>query len=667
VSEVGGLIVLLTGLGLLAGTGALVACCLRLRSPIAFLLATYVVAWTWLVAVALALSPARWLERWSLLLGLVLGLLGAASVWALLGRPPPPPLGRALTQVGDALRHPAVLVLAVAVVLGTSYVVALALFTPANDWDALAYHLARAALWRQEQGLGYVDAAQDWRINLNPPNAEIGQLATMLLARSDRYTALPQLFAYGALVLAVAGLARRLGLGVREATFAALAFATLPVVALQAPGALNDLVVASFLAASAYFALESRIGGLVLLALAIGLAIGTKFTAFLGLPAVALVAAVGRPARAWPGVLLAAAGGLVAGSTWYVVNLVETGRLDGDAPDISGQQAERSPSAVTTTALRFALSYVDMSGASWPTSLLFLLPAGVLLATAMVSWRRHSAKTTTLVAAAVLTAAAIATPAIWDLGRRAVYRVGIFLDRRDLLETFGWGLNTKAEPTLSWYGPLTALLLVIASAAAFVAWRRRRLPAVALALASAPWVVVLALALSVTWDPWRGRFVLVGIALAAATWGLALRSSVVALAAAAIGSTSLFLALATYDGKPSGLFGERPIWGDERWQAQTRLSGSSEVLRYVEESVPETAALGLALVGDHQIHPYFGPRLSRRVLLLPAAGGAAPPQASWLVLAPRTRVRRCPEAWRRELAHGGWSIERRLAADACLR
>jgi hypothetical protein len=46
-------------------------------------------------------------------------------------------------------------VLAVAVSLGAAYTVALAFFTPVNEGDALAYHLARVAFWRQEHGIGY--------------------------------------------------------------------------------------------------------------------------------------------------------------------------------------------------------------------------------------------------------------------------------------------------------------------------------------------------------------------------------------------------------------------------------------------------------------------------------------------------------------------------------
>jgi hypothetical protein len=239
VQELTGLLLFVVGLGVLATTGALVACCLRLRSPVEFLLATYLAAWTWLVSWSLILSPFHLLTRDSLLLGLALGLGLAAAAWIALGRPSLPRLGAALAATRDALRSPPVLVLAVAVALGAIYTGALAFVTGVNEGDALGYHVARADFWVQEHGVGYVAGAADPRLDVNPPNAEIAQLASMLLSGSDRYVAIGQLTAYAALAVGVAGLARRIGLSVRESLFAALAFSTLPVLALQASGGLT--------------------------------------------------------------------------------------------------------------------------------------------------------------------------------------------------------------------------------------------------------------------------------------------------------------------------------------------------------------------------------------------------------------------------------------------
>src|SRR5204863_3734079 len=109
---------------------------------------------------------------------------------------------------------------------------------------------------------------------------------------------------------AVAGIARRLGLTLRQALFGALLFATLPVVILQSSTALNDLVFGSFLACCAYFLFTWRPVTLSLAALALGLAIGTKITALLGLPLLALLGAFFYPRRRWPWLVGVGAGGI---------------------------------------------------------------------------------------------------------------------------------------------------------------------------------------------------------------------------------------------------------------------------------------------------------------------------------------------------------------------
>ena len=336
-----------------------------------------------------ALSPGRLLTRGSLLAGLLLGAGVAAVAWTALGCPRPPALGSVLRTTREALRDPAILVLALALGLGTLYLLALAFLIPPNDLDV--YHLARASLWRQQEGLGHIDSVPDARVNLFPPNAEIGQLATLVLSGSDRYAALPQFSAYAVLCVAVAGLARRIGLRRNEAVFGALVFATLPVVVLEAPSVMNDLVVASFLSAAAYFGLGGSRTGLALFSVAIALAVGTKYSAIVALPVLALVLAVGQPRRRWPALVGAGLVGCVAGSLWLVVNLVETGGVGTEVPTQPDQTPDLSPLPVVVTALRLGVSFVDMSGAPWASSGAFLVAAGVLALVGLARQRRSRA------------------------------------------------------------------------------------------------------------------------------------------------------------------------------------------------------------------------------------------------------------------------------------
>ena len=139
-------------------------------------------------------------------------------------------------------------------VLAHGYALAVALTVPQSLPDTMLYHLPRAALWKQQQAVGYVPNAPDSRIDIFAPGAEIQAAASMILSRGDRYVALVQLLALVAACLAIAGIARRLGFSRGAAVFGAPLFATFTVVLLQTPTALNDLAVAAFLIVCAYFA-----------------------------------------------------------------------------------------------------------------------------------------------------------------------------------------------------------------------------------------------------------------------------------------------------------------------------------------------------------------------------------------------------------------------------
>lgn len=394
----------------------------------------------------------------------------------------------------------------------------------------------------------------------------------------------------------------------------------------------------------------------------------TKYTAIIALPTLALVVAVAHPPRRWPAALGAGLAGCIAGSVWYVVNVVETGRPGADVPNQPNQQADLSAVPLTVMVLRLVISFVDMSGGPWPYSLAFLIAAGVLAIAGVIGIRRSRTRDFSLLIAAGLTAAAVATPLLWELVVRVPFKVALLLGRPDVVGRFAWVFNTTAEPLVAGYGPLALFLLVVGAGTVLVAWRRRRLPAIAVTFAAAPLVLLATLSLMLSYDVTRTRFLLFGVTLAAATWGVTLRFRGVAFAVAAIGTTALFLALGHYDGKPSGLFSESSIWNMPRWKAQTTRNGlNSDVLAYVEESVPDDARLGLSLVGDDWIHPFFGPSLSRHVTLVSSDGGSPPSDAEWLVLAPQTKVTRCPGSWGPEYVNGhGWRVERRLAPDDCL-
>ena len=671
---------LLLGLAGLCAIGGLAACSLRLDSAVEFILGTYVVAWAWLVGVVLLLSPARLLTRAWLTSSIALGVLVALGGWLGVGRPGPPPFFRLRRSVFQALQPLVVRLLAVVVVAGAAYSAALAFLTPVDEGDALAYHLARAAFWGQHHGLSYVANASDLRIDVDPPNAEIGSLATMLLAGVDRYVALPQFLAYGVLVLCVGALSRRLGFDASAAAFGALLFATLPVVVLQASGALNDLLVASFLAVAALFAVERSTKSLVLAGLALALAIGTKFTAILALPVLVAWVLANRPGRRLLALAAAAALGLALGSSWIVVNLVKTGHAEGGLAESGAQRAGVSAAGLAASAMRYGLSLFDLSGAAWPSTVLFL---GIGLALAGLALARVPAdvgQARILLRASLLAASVLLIALVAKVGERlAVHSWNLLGQPNRTALAHRWETNFTADAATSWYGPV-GLVLILGVPVAIALNRRRWGLSTAVFVASlAPLILVGTLLVTLSWDPFRGRFVIFGVALAASTWGLVLRSATVRAAVAAVAIASLVLALANDQGKPSGWMSWRTsddpravatssVWGAPRATVQTWLRpGTSEVdvVRLAGRMIPANAHVALALQPNDFVYPYFGPRLSRHVEFVGDSGNV-PADSRWLIVHGSFRPRCAPGGWNTELSlRGHWRIARRAAANRC--
>ena len=247
---------------LVVSTAVLVASCLRLRSAVGFLLAVYLFASAEVVSrLASALDPPRVLTRGVLVFGAFARTardrrVVAAARTALATTGPRSAPGSCETR--SAIRSSLVFADSLAVIarICTSLVVA---DDPAEPRPTrMLYHLPRCALWKQQHAVAYVATSRRVAVDVLPPVAEIQATATMILSGGDRYVGLVQLLALAFACVAIAGIARRLGLRVTE-PLSSEHSPTRPSRSsmLQTPTALNDLVVASFLIACAYFALGS--------------------------------------------------------------------------------------------------------------------------------------------------------------------------------------------------------------------------------------------------------------------------------------------------------------------------------------------------------------------------------------------------------------------------
>jgi hypothetical protein len=658
---------------LVIGAGFLAAR-LGSRSPISFLLTTYVFAWTAVVAFAFALSPFHAVTRTSALIWSLLVMLGGASIWARSSRALPS-LRSMTAPLGSAFRDRAVLVAAAAPAVVLVYAIALAVATPEDEGDALAYHVPRAAFWAQRHAVSYISHAADVRLNVNPTFAEVGVLFTMLASGTQRFVGLVQIAALVACAVGVAGLARRLGFGTRAAVFGAAVFAGFPVVVTQSWTAQNDLVVASFLAAATYFALGDERLDPVIGAIAVGLAVGTKFTAVFLVPLFVLVVWVGRHGRGRARTLVLAAAGGGLGAFWYVVNLWETHRLTGGLSE--GETTHHTVSAFAGTLQRFMFNMLDLSGvdnADWRHAGAGMVAyrivgiASLVVAALWLMRRERLGTEWPLLFAGVLVAV---VPTVISAGYTRLIAVA---GPHGPLPS-GTVPNGLAASTISWFGPVGVIGLL---AGIWFALRDRPSSVdrgLQIAMAIAPLVGMACVAAAIVWDPTRGRFLIFPFALAAASWAVFVTRRWLAWAIAVLTLVTATLSAVNAQAKPAGLTALFPdsgssVWGKPDWYAQTILrpfSGVETMLRVTEQLIPRDATLTLATRPNDFLAPYFGRDLTRRISLV-RDGGLVPPSSGWLVAAPGVRPRVCLGDWRVRFRVGhqrGWLIAQRVSGAAC--
>jgi hypothetical protein len=637
---VAGPILGLLTLALLSATGLLVAAHLPSRGPGEMILAVYLVAAAEIVGLFLFLSVFNAVTRAALITCLAAVLTSVFAIHLVVGAGRRPSLSLR-HFAGAATQRGPLLVLAGAVGLGLAYVVALIAATPPNGWDPVNYHLARAAFWLESGGLGYISNAYDQRLNFNPPDGEIGFAFVLGITRDENLVGFVQFFAALACASGVYALARRFGLRRGEAAFGGLTFLALPLVALQASGAKNDLIVASYLIGAAVFLLGESKRQIALGSVATALGVGTKFTAAYGLAILSALVLVAEPRSRRALRVAALAGGTAAGSYWYVVNAHETGHFLGDQSSVPGLTAPLHPPENLLTAAGTLVDTLDLSGSRGADIFLYAL-AALSLAVALTFPRsRKSTKTWVSFLVGLSAFPLLLLLLSKHVGRPALVHLYAGLGQpKGYLAT---GDPTATSPTTasdtgSWYGPSGVLLVVASLISAICLAKRKALPAVGVIAAIGPFAWFALVALTLTYNPWLGRFFVFPIALSAALWGLALRSRNTAWAVAALSVVTLALSLVHYAEKPSGLrlldrsAASSSVWTMKRWQVQSQHDPAiGPVFRYLDDDVPRTSSVALALSANDFGYPAFGPNLDRHVTLVAFGSSARDARADWLV------------------------------------
>jgi len=479
--------------------------------------------------------------------------------------------------------------LAIVVVVALAYELFLVVATSPNNWDSMHYHLARVAAWHAQRHLGYFPTHNAIE-NVYPQNAELLVLWTVTFLGRDVVAALPQLLASLATSASVFAIARRLGHERAAAAFSALLFPTLTIVALESVTTQNDLVEASFVAAAVALALGRTRAETALAGIALGLAAGTKLTFLYALPVLVAIGLLALPRRRLVELSCAAVAGFAAfGMYAYVQNLVETGRPQGKAREVSALPPDVTFAGTVSSVARTGYRLVDLSGLHPPAAVTSHIAGAAKRAFDTLHIPPNPSASTT---------------------------VGTF--------EFTYEPNSAASEDSSALGPLGFLLLVPLSVGFLIAWARRRTDRTRGALALALPLYVLALALGTRWNLYVDRFLVTPAALTLPLAPVVLRRTPVRAAVAVVAAATLAVALAYDLSKPRG------VWNRSRAGAQAiRWPELRPVLGAVQARVPADARLGVDLAPLDWEYPWWGPRLERRVVWLPEQPAAG---LDWVLL-----------------------------------
>ncbi len=461
--------------------------------------------------------------------------------------------------------------------------------------------------------------------------------------------------------LAIYGTACRIGLSRSQAAFGALVFPTLTVVALQAPSALNDLMAAALTIVAMYFALGRSPAELLLGGLTLALLVGTKGIGLVAVPILFVVCLLTYRGARLAAAIAVGGAAIAVGGAWYIfVNVRGNHGVLGTAGDLHG--TGRSTAAISARATRYMVETIDVP-AGWHNLLLYAFAAGVVAVVGLGSRRW------TLV---VLGSALALVPLAFPFAERvlhAVYWHGWTILGYPEATTFGTTRGPVSSSSLaSWYGPV-GLALTLATLV-LVTWRgaRRALPPVAVVLAWSPVVVLVETAVLVGYNPFDGRFVMGGVALAAATWGIVRASPAASAAVVAVAAMTVFLAFVNFDARPSGVGLLDPaahpsIWTLPRGWSQSIQPEVSQMIEYLEANA--TTGSTIAVTRSQLVYPfaYVGwPRIEHRLVYADTLDEATRGDAAWAVLPSDVA---CASGWELALRSEQWSVYRHVPDTSC--
>jgi len=167
----------------------------------------------------------------------------------------------------------------------------IALKAPPNNYDSMTYHMARIAHWIQNQSINYYPTSIP-RQNYSMPFAEYAILQLQLLSGGDHFANMVQWTSFMLAIMLSTLIAKQIGISNRGQWLIAALISTLPMAILQSTSTQNDLVVGVLCLGFVYFL--NKLGEkkswetVLFAAISMGLALGTKGTAYIYCAAIGL-------------------------------------------------------------------------------------------------------------------------------------------------------------------------------------------------------------------------------------------------------------------------------------------------------------------------------------------------------------------------------------------
>jgi len=160
----------------------------------------------------------------------------------------------------------------------------ISLLSPPNNFDSMAYHMARVAQWIDHKNINFYPTHIS-RQNYQMPLSEFAILHLQLLSKSDRFANLVQWSSFFISILLASLVTKEFKGSFRTQLLSALFAATIPMAILQSSSTQNDVVTSMFCTSFAYFLMKLKNNpnhqNMIFCSLSFGLALLTKGTAYI--------------------------------------------------------------------------------------------------------------------------------------------------------------------------------------------------------------------------------------------------------------------------------------------------------------------------------------------------------------------------------------------------